>query len=101
MKRFIFWAMVVLAALILFGITSMKVDAQVNTDVQSNVQYSMSRLPEITPMVTVSPSIVPVDSLSDRVLPPVGKNAGLIVGASVLVLIIIGGVLGSRRRVKH
>ena len=36
-----------------------------------------------------------------RVLPPVGKNAGLVIGASVLVLIIIGGVLGSRLRRKH
>lgn len=36
-----------------------------------------------------------------RVLPPVGSNAGLVIGASVLVLIIIGGVLSARLRSKH
>ena len=36
-----------------------------------------------------------------RVLPSVGKDAGLVIGASVLVLIIIGGVLGARLRRKH
>jgi LPXTG-motif cell wall-anchored protein len=35
------------------------------------------------------------------VLPPIGSNAGLVIGASVLVLIIIGGVLGARRRQNH
>jgi len=52
---------------------------------------------------------VPTDSLSatasvtpeSRLLPPIGSNAGLVIGASVLVLIIIGGVLGSRRRQNH
>jgi hypothetical protein len=36
-----------------------------------------------------------------RVLPPVGSNAVLVIGASVLVLIIIGGVLSSRRKQNH
>ena len=36
-----------------------------------------------------------------RLLPPIGSNAGLVIGARVLVLIIIGGVLGSRRRKNH
>ncbi len=36
-----------------------------------------------------------------RTLPPVGSNAGLVIGASVLVLIIIGGVLSGRLRQKH
>jgi hypothetical protein len=36
-----------------------------------------------------------------RVLPPVGSNAGLVIGAIVLVLIIIGGVLSARLRPKH
>jgi hypothetical protein len=36
-----------------------------------------------------------------RVLPPVWSNAGLVLAASVLVLIIVGGVLGVRLREKH
>ena len=37
---------------------------------------------------------------ADRVLPPVGSNAGLVCGASVLVMIILGGVIWSTRRKK-
>ena len=39
---------------------------------------------------------------TDRVLPPVGGNTILVLGASVLVLIIIAGVgFASRGRLKH
>jgi hypothetical protein len=37
----------------------------------------------------------------ERVMPPVWSNAGLVLGASVLVLIIVGAVLGVRLREKH
>jgi hypothetical protein len=37
----------------------------------------------------------------ERVLPPVWSNASLVLAASVLVLIIVGGVLGVRLREKH
>jgi hypothetical protein len=42
-----------------------------------------------------------IETPEARQLPPVGSNAGLIIGASVIVLIIIGGVLGTRRKLKH
>jgi hypothetical protein len=39
---------------------------------------------------------------SDRILPPVGDNAAMVLGASLLVLIIIGGVMfSSQRKQKH
>lgn len=59
--------------------------------------------PTPTLQPTQPPVIIDVDATPpDRVLPPIGSNAGLVLGASVLVLIIIGGlVLGSRRKVKH
>jgi len=54
-------------------------------------------IPTTTPVfldATVTPT--------ERVLPHVGGNAGLVLGASVLVLIIIGGVvLTSRKKAKH
>jgi hypothetical protein len=56
---------------------------------------------EETPVPAVTVSQVSVDTQESRELPPVGSNAGLVIGASVLVLIIIGGVLSSRRRQKH
>ncbi len=60
-----------------------------------NLQVAQTPVPEVTA------SQVVVDAQDSRELPPVGSNAGLVIGASVLVLIIIGGVLGSRRREKH
>ncbi len=48
----------------------------------------------------VSPAAL-VETPEARQLPPVGSNAGLLVGASLIVLIIIGGVLGTRRRANH
>jgi len=54
-------------------------------------------LPTFTPVILAGSTTPP-----DRVLPPIGGNAGLVLGASVLVLIIIGGVvLTSRRKPKH
>jgi hypothetical protein len=56
---------------------------------------------EQTPVPAVSASQEVVDTQDSRELPLVGSNAGLVIGASVLVLIIIGAVLGTRRRQKH
>jgi hypothetical protein len=51
---------------------------------------------------TATPSITAEEPAEPRVLPPVGGNAGLVLGASVLVLIIIGGVIfSSKRKPKH
>lgn len=51
---------------------------------------------------TVTSSYTTIDATPElRILPQVGSNAGLVIGASVLVLIIIGGVLGARARQKH
>lgn len=55
------------------------------------------------PIATDTPTIIEATAIPpDRILPPVGKNVYLVLGASVLVLIIIGGVvLTSRKRAKH
>lgn len=45
-----------------------------------------------TPIPLEPPTLPP-----ERVLPPVGSNAWLLLGVSVLVLIIIGGVVWSAR----
>jgi hypothetical protein len=60
--------------------------------------------PEAAP--TLIPTVAPYPlaefvTPEARVLPEVGSNAGLVIGASLLVLIIIGGVLGARLRRKH
>ncbi len=54
-----------------------------------------------TPLPTAEPIAIGSATPGARVLPPVGRNAGLVIGAGVLVLIIFIGVLGSRLRTKH
>ncbi len=54
-----------------------------------------------TPLPTPNPIVIGSPTPPDRVLPPVGRNAGLVIAASVLVLIIIAGVLSARLRPKH
>jgi hypothetical protein len=56
-----------------------------------------------TPFPTTS-AVLPtdIDATQARILPAVGSNAGLVLGATVLVLIIIAGVIiSSRWRGKH
>ena len=55
-----------------------------------------------TPSPIVPSPTVESTTADTRVLPSVGGNSGLVIGASLLVLIIIGGVmLSSRRKLKH
>ena len=64
-----------------------------------------STIPDYLAAPTLLPTPLPVSignpTPESRVLPAVGSNAGLVIGASVLVLIIIGGVLSARLRRKH
>jgi hypothetical protein len=65
-------------------------------------QYAGGQQAAPTLIPTISPSIAVVETTPEsRVLPPVGSNAGLVIGASVLVLIIIVGVLSARRKPNH
>ncbi len=70
--------------------------------------HKQQKIPEIghllaapTLIPTAEPILVGYPTPEARVLPPVGSNAGLVIGAIVLVLIIIGGVLSARLREKH
>ena len=69
------------------------------------IEGSLSRSGQLaaqTLVATASPSVIEPEPPEPRVLPPVGGNAGLVFGASVLVLIIIGGVIfSSKRKPKH
>jgi hypothetical protein len=100
MNKRISWLLLLLAGLIIFGGMVREASANYSGDNREAGKHPQAYLPEITPMPTDSVS-VSVNANGDRQLPPVGSNSGLVIGASVLVLIIIGGVLGSRRRIKH
>ena len=84
------------------GIFTQNARAADHKDFSAGSRSMCGQLAAQTPIATVSPSIIEAETPEPRVLPPVGGNAGLVFGASVLVLIIIGGVVfSSRRKPKH
>ncbi len=101
MKNHLFWMLFVLAGLIMIKGPSASASAQINLQNHQIERASRIQQADQAPIPTVSPSMAAIDTPEVRELPPVGSNAGLVIGASVLVLIIIGGVLGTRRREKH
>lgn len=100
MKKLSYWLVIIIVWVVIFGVFSKNARAAIPTQGAGVTRSIHLALPEITPMPTESEPVVSIDP-ADRTLPPVGSNSGLVIGASVLVLIIIGGVLGSRRRLKH
>ncbi len=95
------WLVIFLLGLAILGTNYRDVSASANNHSQGNLLHAGNQ--------QAAPTVIPISepvSLSGptpqpRVLPPVGRNASLVIGASVLVLIIIGGVLSSRLRAKH
>jgi hypothetical protein len=95
------WLFFVLLSLFIFGIWPKNASASRGEQFQA-VMVSMSdQQAAETPIPTESTSVAVIETPESRLLPPVGSNAGLVIGASVLVLIIISGVLSSRRRQNH
>jgi hypothetical protein len=90
---------IILAGLAILGISSQNASAHLRE--QGIRQFTRDQQAALTPIPTISPSIAVIATPESRVLPPVGSNAGLVIGASVLVLIIIGGVLSARRKPNH
>ena len=91
----------ILVGVMILGIPSEKVSASFCEQFQDIGQSANDQQAAITPVPTDSTSITVIETPASRVLPPVGSNAGLVIGASVLVLIIIGAVLGSQRKQNH
>jgi hypothetical protein len=100
-KSSLYWIIVVVE-LILVGIVTRDVGAVDNATFQTNVRGASQpqTSPTLIPTVTAAQPVTATSE--DRVLPPVGSNAMLVMGASLLVLIIILGVVfSSRRNLKH
>jgi hypothetical protein len=100
-NHLLFWLLIILVGLVISGGTSQNASANSRELYQGHRQSARDQLAAQTPIPTDSPSIALTATAESRVLPPVGSNAGLVIGASVLVLIIIGGVLGSQWKKKH
>jgi hypothetical protein len=86
--------------LILLGSGSRIVSAGFNAQSQGN-DPRRGQLAASTDLPTPLAISEVAPTPEERVLPPVWSNAGLVLGASLLVLIIVGGVLGARQREKH
>jgi hypothetical protein len=100
-NRFLFLLIFVLVGVIILGLRSENASANFDEQFQAIRQSVRDQQAVETPIPTGSPSVAVIETPISRVLPPVGSNAGLVIGASVLVLIIIGAVLISRRKQNH
>ncbi len=102
MKKYVLFGIIAfLAGLIIMGRGDKKASASSASQGKTNPLFSLNQ--------QASPTLIPTDATASvgepthgsRTLPAVGTNAGLVIGAMLLVLIIIGGVLSSRLRAKH
>ncbi len=101
MKKYVLiGAMAILASLIIIASGYQKVSASASQG-KTDQLLIVNQQAGPTPIPTEATVAEGEPTPESRVLPPVGTNAGLVIGASLLVLIIIGGVLSSRLRSKH
>jgi len=97
-----YWLIFVLVGVVILGIPTQNASANLRESNLGMSQSVRSQQAVQTPIPTITPPGAEIETPESRVLPPVGSNAGLVIGASVLVLIIIfGGVLNYRRRPNH
>jgi hypothetical protein len=96
-----FLIIVILIGLVIIGSMPYIASAQFRPKTQILNQLVAKSEAVNTPLPTSTSISVEYPTPEARILPPVGSNAGLVLGASVLVLIIVGGVLGARLREKH
>ena len=101
MKKCLFWLLFIIAGVVCIGLNSNSASAHIPSPERYSIQNALHLQVDQTPLPTVEASLVAVETPNSQALPPLGRNAGLVIGASILVLIIIGGVLGSQRRAKH
>jgi hypothetical protein len=97
-----FWMMVLLVGGMLVWHSPHIAIAAVQKPFPVGLQRMSGQEAAQTPVPTQAEIPEVTETPEERILPAVGGNAGLVFGASVLVLIIIGGVmLFSRRKSKH
>jgi len=101
-KKALFFIVPALAGLVLLGVFARSVHAGDSQSGQSGLLLVIEGTSTQTLISTVTPSFIVTETPAPRALPAVGGNAGLVCGAIVLVLIIIGGVMfSSRKKAKH
>jgi hypothetical protein len=100
-KSPLIWLLISFLGLMILGESSQIARAKMNIPHRGENLREAEQAAENTPIPTTLPVTEIEPTPEARVMPPVWSNAGLVLGASVLVLIIVGGVLGARQRKKH
>jgi hypothetical protein len=95
------WLFILLSGMIICGSSYYNVSAHPIGKYPAVILSANGQQVVETPAPTSDSSTAFIETPEARQLPPVGSNAVLVIGASVIVLIIIGGVLGTRRKLKH
>lgn len=96
------WLIAILVAWVLVGISAHAGRAAGEQPFMANKLGQRNSEASQTTLTTQADTPVVTETPAERVLPPVGGNAGLVLGASVLVIIILAGVmLFSKRKTKH
>ncbi len=100
-RRIAVLVLILLLGLILIRISNLDWDTRTSVNTGEVLAAGSTSTPALLPTDTAvilnETTVTP-----ERTLPPIGANAGLVLAATVLVLIIIGGVVfTSRRRAKH
>ena len=90
-----------LTGVVIWGLWAENASAKISDQFQGIEPFTSGQQAVATLIPTDTPPVAEVETPEPRLLPPVGSNAGLIIGACVLVLIILGGVLGTQRRRNH
>ncbi len=96
-KRGFLW-LIIFFGLILLSIQAQQANARITEQILEDKLPVNNQQAAQTLIPTVTPSTIGIQVGEPRTLPAVGGNAGLVIAASVLVLIIIGGVMLSSRR---
>jgi hypothetical protein len=100
-KQLIFYLIILLVCLVGLAGSDQRAKANYEANIPRVGLQGYHLLAATTPLPTVQPIPADYPTPEDRTLPPVGRNAGLVIGAGVLVLIILIGVFSARLRAKH
>ena len=98
----IFWLVALLAGVMVMASFTQIAHALNNVGLSDEREFGKYQLATQSPIQSATPTQQSTETPESRELPPVGNNARLVFGGSILVLIIIGGVLLSPRwKSKH
>jgi hypothetical protein len=96
------WLVALLASVMVMASFTRTASAMQADVLKEEREFAKYQLETQSPIQSAVPTLQSTEAPESREMPPIGNNALLVFGASVLVLIIIGGVLiSSRLKSKH